>query len=218
MTTGQDHHARMRAIGSTAAPEEAEDPCNEVLGRSGCAGLARGTHPLPTTPVTFSGNFPTATATDRATMTTVRPIERRLMALDSTASTRWQGDLMSGSGVTTLSSGAAAPLAVDWKARSEEHGGKTSPEELIAAAHASCFSMALSHGLAQSGTPPTSLDVTATATFVPGTGITGIVLVLSGDVPGLDEDGFREAAEAAKVGCPVSQALAGNVPITLEIR
>jgi osmotically inducible protein OsmC len=125
---------------------------------------------------------------------------------------------MSGSGVTTLSSGAAAPLAVDWKARSEEHGGKTSPEELIAAAHASCFSMALSHGLAQSGTPPTSLDVTATATFVPGTGITGIVLVLSGDVPGLDEDGFREAAEAAKVGCPVSQALAGNVPITLEIR
>lgn len=140
------------------------------------------------------------------------------MALDSTASTRWHGDLMSGSGITTLSSGAAKPLAVDWKARTEEHGSKTSPEELIAAAHASCFSMALSNGLAKNGTPPTSLDVTATATFVPGTGITGMALVVSGDVPGLDDDGFREAAEAAKVGCPVSQALAGNVPISLEIR
>jgi len=140
------------------------------------------------------------------------------MALDSTASTRWQGDLMSGSGITTLSSGAAGPLPVDWKARSEEHGSKTSPEELIAAAHASCFSMALSSALAKKGTPPTSLDVTATATFVPGTGITGMVLVVSGDVPGLDDQGFREAAEGAKVGCPVSQALAGNVPITLEVR
>jgi osmotically inducible protein OsmC len=139
------------------------------------------------------------------------------MALDSTASTRWQGDLMSGSGITTLSSGAAGPLSVDWKARSEEHGGKTSPEELIAAAHASCFSMALSSALAKKGTPPTSLDVTATATFVPGTGITGMLLVVSGDVPGLDDGEFREAAEGAKVGCPVSQALAGNVPITLEI-
>lgn len=140
------------------------------------------------------------------------------MALDSTASTRWEGDLLSGSGVTTMASGAAGPLPVDWKARSEEHGGKTSPEELIAAAHASCFSMALSSALAKNGTPPTSLDVTATATFVPGTGITGIVLVVSGDVPGLDDDGFREAAEGAKVGCPVSKALEGNVPITLEIR
>jgi osmotically inducible protein OsmC len=138
------------------------------------------------------------------------------MALDSTASTHWEGDLMSGRGTTTLSSGAAGPLAVDWKARSEESGGKTSPEELIAAAHASCFSMALSNGLAKGGTPPASLDVTATATFVPGTGITGIVLVLSGDVPGLDDEGFRAAAESAKTDCPVSQALA--VPITLEIR
>jgi osmotically inducible protein OsmC len=145
-------------------------------------------------------------------------IEGRLMALDSTASTRWQGDLISGSGITTLSSGAAGPLPVDWKARSQEHGSKTSPEELIAAAHASCFSMALSNALAKNGTPPTSLDVTATATFVPGTGITGMALVVSGDVPGLDDQGFREAAEGAKVGCPVSQALAGNVPITLEIR
>lgn len=139
------------------------------------------------------------------------------MALDSTASTRWEGDLMSGNGVTTLESGAAGPLPVDWKARSEEHGGKTSPEELIAAAHASCFSMALSNGLAKQGTPPTRLDVTATATFVPGTGITGIALVVSGDVPGLDADGFLAAAEVAKAGCPVSKALAGNVPISLEV-
>ncbi len=140
------------------------------------------------------------------------------MALDSTASTHWEGDLMSGAGTTTLASGAAGPLAVDWKARSEEHGSKTSPEELIAAAHASCFSMALSNGLAKAGTPPTFLDVVATATFVPGEGITSMTLVLSGEVPGLDDEGFRSEAEAAKVGCPVSQALAGNVPITLEIR
>ncbi|MEX0756674.1 MAG: OsmC family peroxiredoxin [Acidimicrobiia bacterium] len=139
------------------------------------------------------------------------------MALDSTASVRWEGDLMSGAGTATLASGAAGPLQVDWKARSEESGGKTSPEELIAAAHASCFSMALSAALARGGTPPTSLDVKATATFVPGTGITGMKLVLSGDVPGLSAEGFAEAANGAKENCPVSKALAGNVPVTLEI-
>ena len=139
------------------------------------------------------------------------------MALDSTASTHWEGDLFNGSGTTTVASGATGPLAVDWKARSEEHGGTTSPEELIAAAHASCYSMALSNGLAKAGTPPTSLDVTATATFVPGTGITAMKLVLHADVPGIDADALRAAAEAAKDGCPVSQALKGNVPITLEI-
>jgi osmotically inducible protein OsmC len=140
------------------------------------------------------------------------------MALDSTASTHWEGDLFSGAGTTTLDSGAAGPLPVNWKARAEEHGGTTSPEELIAAAHASCYCMALSNELAKAGTPPASLDVTATATFVPGTGITGITLVLTADVPGLDSDGVREKAEAAKEGCPVSQALKGNVPITLEVR
>lgn len=139
------------------------------------------------------------------------------MALDSTASTHWEGDLMTGAGTTTLTSGASGPLAVDWKARSEAHGGKTSPEELIAAAHASCFSMALSNALGKAGLPPASLDVQATATFVPGQGITGMVLVLRGDVPGLDHAGFVEAAEGAKAGCPVSKALAGNVPITLEV-
>jgi len=140
------------------------------------------------------------------------------MTLDSTSSAHWEGDLMSGRGTASLSSGAAAPLAVDWRARSEESGGKTSPEELIAAAHATCFSMALSHALGGAGTPPASLDVTATATFVPGTGITEMKLVVVGDVPGLSADEFREAAEGAKTGCPVSQALAGNVEITLDVR
>jgi lipoyl-dependent peroxiredoxin len=139
------------------------------------------------------------------------------MALDSTASVRWTGDLMSGSGTATLTSGAAGPLEVDWKARSEESGGKTSPEELIAAAHASCFSMALSGALGRAGTPPTSLDVTATATFVPGTGITGMKLVVSGDVPGMSDEDFAAAANGAKENCPVSQALKNNVPVTLEI-
>jgi osmotically inducible protein OsmC len=139
------------------------------------------------------------------------------VALESKASTHWEGDLMSGGGTTTLASGAAGPMAVDWKARTEESGGKTSPEELIAAAHASCFSMALSSGLAKAGTPPTHLDVQATATFIPGEGFTRMVLVVSGEVPGLDADGFRAAAEAAKVGCPVSKALAGNVQIDLEV-
>ena len=140
------------------------------------------------------------------------------MALDSTATAHWNGDLLSGAGTTTLTSGAGGPFPVDWKARSEEHGAKTSPEELIAAAHATCFSMALSHALGGAGTPPDHLDVEATATFVPGEGITGMRLVLSGVVPGLSDDEFRAAAEDAKENCPVSQALAGNVPITLEIR
>ncbi len=139
------------------------------------------------------------------------------MALDSTAQAHWEGDLMSGSGTTTLTSGAGGPFPVDWKARAEEHAGKTSPEELIAAAHAACFSMALSNGLGKAGTPPASLDVTATATFVPGQGITGMRLVLAADVPGLGDEGLRAAAEDAKANCPVSQALSGNVPITLEI-
>jgi len=140
------------------------------------------------------------------------------MAFDSTSSAHWEGDLMSGRGTTSLSSGATSPLEVDWRALSEESGGKTSPEELIAAAHATCFSMALSHALGGAGTPPASLDVTATATFVPGTGITEMKLVVTGDVPGLNADEFREAAEGAKTGCPVSQALAGNVEITLDVR
>lgn len=138
------------------------------------------------------------------------------MALKSTGRTHWEGDLFNGSGTATLDSGAAGPMRVTWKARAEDHGGLTSPEELIAAAHASCYSMAFSNALAKNETPPTSLDVEATATFVPGEGITGIDLRVTGSVEGIDDEKFQELAAAAKDGCPVSQALAGNVPITLE--
>jgi osmotically inducible protein OsmC len=137
------------------------------------------------------------------------------MALKSTGRTHWEGDLLNGSGVASLDSGAAQPMRVTWKARSEDHGGLTSPEELIAAAHSSCYSMALSSSLAKNDTPPTSLDTSATATFVPGEGITSMVLTVSAAVEGISEDRFLELAHAAKEGCPVSQALAGNVPITL---
>ncbi len=141
------------------------------------------------------------------------------MALQSTASTHWEGDLFGGAGSTALeSSGAAGPLDVNWKARAEEHGGITSPEELIAAAHSACYSMAFSNTLAKNDTPPTSLDVTATATFVPGTGITTMELSVVGSVEGISAETFLELAEAAKEGCPVSKALAGNVEITLDAR
>ncbi len=137
-----------------------------------------------------------------------------------TAHVTWQGDLMSGSGtIERVGSGALSGLDVTWASRSEpDESGRTSPEELIAAAHAACFCMALSHGLAQGGTPPERLEATATSTFVPGTGITAMRLELVGRVPGLDADGFRAAAEGAKENCPVSKALAGNVEITLEAR
>lgn len=140
------------------------------------------------------------------------------MAAERRASVTWQGDLMSGSGtVDEVGSGAFGPLDVSWAARAEEASdGKTSPEELIAAAHAACFAMALSHGLAQAGTAPERLQTAATVTFVPGTGITKIALVARGSVPGLDADGFQAAAEAAKQGCPVSQALAAVPEITLD--
>jgi osmotically inducible protein OsmC len=140
------------------------------------------------------------------------------MAAERRASVTWTGDLMNGSGtIDEVGSGAFGPLDVSWAARSEEaSGGKTSPEELIAAAHASCFSMALSGGLAKGGTPPQRLATSATVTFVPGTGITRIALEVRGAVPGLDADGFRDAAEAAKAGCPVSKALAGVPEITLD--
>jgi len=137
---------------------------------------------------------------------------------DRTAHVTWSGSLMEGSGtITSVESGAFGPLDVTWAARAEgDSAGLTSPEELIAAAHAACFSMALSHGLAQAGTPPEKLDVDATLTFVPGTGITKIALTVRGAVPGLDEAAFLEAAEAAKVGCPVSKALAAVPEITLD--
>ena len=137
------------------------------------------------------------------------------MATTRTASAHWEGSLMEGSGEVTLESSGIGTYAVSWPSRAESANGKTSPEELIAAAHSTCFSMALSHGLAQAGTPPTTIDTTANVTFQPGTGITGIALSVKGSVPGITAEQFEEAAQAAKAGCPVSQALAA-VPITLE--
>ncbi|HEV3404693.1 MAG TPA: OsmC family protein [Gaiellaceae bacterium] len=138
---------------------------------------------------------------------------------DRTARVSWEGSLLEGSGtIEQVGSGAFGPLPVSWAARSEAaSGGKTSPEELIAAAHAACFSMALSSGLAQAGTPPERLETSATVTFVPGTGITKIALTVDGRVPGLDDEGFRQAAETAKENCPVSKALAGVGEITLDV-
>ncbi len=140
------------------------------------------------------------------------------MAAERRASVTWNGDLLSGSGtIDEVGSGAFGPLDVSWAARSEEaSGGKTSPEELIAAAHASCFSMALASALAKAGTAPERLQTSAAVTFVPGSGITKIALAVRGSVPGLDADGFRAAAEDAKANCPVSQALAGVPEITLD--
>ena len=140
------------------------------------------------------------------------------MAAERRASMTWSGDLLSGSGtIDEVGSRAFGPLDVTWAARSEEaSGGNTSPEELIAAAHASCFSMALAHALGGAGNPPERLQTSANVTFVPGTGITKIALAVRGSVPGLDADGFREAAEDAKKNCPVSQALASVPEITLD--
>ncbi|MGH3010642.1 MAG: OsmC family protein [Gaiellaceae bacterium] len=139
------------------------------------------------------------------------------MATDRHAEVTWNGSLLDGSGsIDSVGSGAFAPLDVTWASRTEEPAGRTSPEELIAAAHAACFSMALSHALAEAGSPPEELKTGATVTFQPGEGITKIALTVRGKVPGLDEDGFREATEGAKTGCPVSQALAGVPEITLD--
>ena len=136
------------------------------------------------------------------------------MATTRTAAGEWHGSLTEGSGRVTLESSGLGTFDVTWASRAEQPEGRTSPEELIAAAHASCFSMQLSGGLTKAGHPPTSLNTRAEVDFQPGEGITGIRLRVSGEVPGLDAEGFREAAEAAKVGCPVSKALAA-VPIAL---
>jgi osmotically inducible protein OsmC len=137
------------------------------------------------------------------------------MSTTRTATTRWEGSLFEGSGRVSMVSSGVGEFDVTWPSRAEEPAGRTSPEELIAAAHSSCFSMALSNGLAKAGTPPTSLDTTAEVTFQPGTGITGIHLTVVGDVPGMSADDFTAAAEDAKANCPVSQALTGTT-ITLS--
>ena len=142
------------------------------------------------------------------------------MATDRRADVRWQGSLMDGSGtIVSTTTGAIGEQAVSWAARStDETGGVTSPEELIAAAHAACFSMALSSGLSKDGHRPDELRTSATVTFQPGEGITRVALTVDGRVPGLDEDGFRAAAQTAKENCPVSKALAGVPEISLEAK
>ncbi|HTY73108.1 MAG TPA: OsmC family peroxiredoxin [Actinomycetes bacterium] len=137
------------------------------------------------------------------------------MATVRTANAHWEGSLLEGGGTVALSTSGLATFDVTWAARSQDGADKTSPEELVAAAHASCFSMALSSGLAKAGTPPQALDTRADVTFQPGQGITGIVLTVRGDVPGLSAADFVAAAEDAKANCPVSKALTGTT-ITLD--
>jgi len=139
------------------------------------------------------------------------------MATQRTMSTTWRGSLLEGAGtIHEAGSGAFGELPVRWASRAEEPNGKTSPEELIAAAHSACFAMALSSGLAKAGTPADQLDTSATVTFVPGEGITKVALSVRGTVPGIDAATFLAAAEAAKEGCPVSRALATVPEITLD--
>ncbi|MFF0434516.1 OsmC family protein [Streptomyces sp. NPDC004327] len=140
------------------------------------------------------------------------------MATVRHAHTVWQGDLLKGSGVVTLDSSHLGSYDVTWASRAEQPEGRTSPEELIAAAHSSCFSMAFSNGLAKAGNPPTRLETKADVTFQPGEGITGIHLTVRGEVPGLDADEFQALAEDAKKNCPVSQALTGTtITLTAEL-
>jgi osmotically inducible protein OsmC len=140
------------------------------------------------------------------------------MAATRQARAKWNGDLATGSGeVSAVTSGKFNALPVSWGARTEAPQGKTSPEELLAAAHASCFAMALSAGLAKGGTPPETLEVTSTVTFDKVGADWTVVssdLQVTGVVPGLDEAGFAKAAEGAKDGCPISRALTNNVKLS----
>jgi len=142
------------------------------------------------------------------------------MANEKTARAIWEGDLMSGSGRVSTGSGVLSDEGVSWSARAEDADG-LSPEELIAAAHATCVSMALSHALAEEGHAPTRLETEATSTFDKtdaGFRFTSIKLTIEGEVKGIDEAAFREAAEGAKENCPVSKALEGNVEISVDAK
>jgi osmotically inducible protein OsmC len=141
------------------------------------------------------------------------------MAAERTANVVWNGNLAQGSGTIALTSGATGELPVTWASRTARSEGKTSPEELIAAAEASCFAMAFSHTLSEQGTPPTSLHVTATCTFDQVGGafkVTTMDVHVRGKVPGLDQQRFEETARKAEQGCPVSNALRNNVEIRLR--
>lgn len=142
------------------------------------------------------------------------------MAAIRRANATWRGDLLTGSGaVSAATSGAFTDLPVTWPSRTEQSDGRTSPEELLAAAHASCFQMAFSNGLAKAGHPAERLDVSATVTFDrtdAGWSVVSSALAVRGRVPGMDAEAFRAAAHAAKDGCPISRALQGNVALSVE--
>ena len=139
--------------------------------------------------------------------------------MNRTATAIWKGALKDGAGTIDSQSGALSKLPYSFKSRFEDESGKsgTNPEELIAAAHAGCYAMQLSHFLAENGTPATSLDAKATVTLIPGTGITESAITLVGTVPGIDAAKFKELAEKAKAECPVSKAL-GAINVTLDAR
>jgi osmotically inducible protein OsmC len=138
------------------------------------------------------------------------------MATTSSAKTVWEGDLASGSGTTTPDSGAFDTVDVSWASRTERAAGKTSPEELLAAAHATCYCMALSHELGEAGTPPERLEAEAKVDFVPGEGVKSSHITVTGRVPGIGEDTFAQAAQSAGENCPISGALKGNIEISVE--
>jgi osmotically inducible protein OsmC len=137
------------------------------------------------------------------------------MATIRTANAHWEGPLIGGQGTVALDSSKLGTFEVNWPSRAEQPDGRTSPEELIAAAHSTCFSMALSHGLAGAGTPPETVDTKAEVTFQPGEGITGIHLTVRATVADISAEDFERAAHEAKVNCPVSKALAGT-KITMD--
>ena len=138
------------------------------------------------------------------------------MAAISKANAQWEGTLTQGKGEFSLASGIVHDQQVTWAGRTERMPGTTSPEELLAGAHASCYAMAFSNVLTTHGTPPTQLQVSADVTFVPGQGITTVDLHVRGRVPGVDQATFAQLAREGEQGCPVSNALRNNVRINLE--
>ena len=143
------------------------------------------------------------------------------MAAKRTAEAVWEHDLLHGSGTVRGTSGALPSMGVSWSSRTEAPAGKTSPEELLAAAHAACYSMALSAGLGRMQKPPERLDVRATATFDKvgdGWKVTTMELEVTGKVPGISAAEFDTAAKAAAQGCPISNALKGNVAISVQAK
>ena len=137
------------------------------------------------------------------------------MALTSEATTVWNGELFTGNGTVSFDSSKVATFPINWKARADGESGTTNPEVLLAASHASCFSMAFSNELTNAGHPPTSIQTTAAVTFVAGTGVTGSHLLVNASVPGISDADFESIAQLAKANCPISKALAG-IPITIE--